>query len=313
MEKHLLVTSSPHLRDKISTSRIMLDMIIALSPAALVGIYYFRISAAILIAVCVASCVLFEYIAVKIRKKPVSIGDLSAVVTGMLLALSLPPHFPIWMAVLGSFVAIVIIKQFFGGIGYNFVNPALGARVFLTVSFAQAMTTWIMPATDVISTATPLAVIKQGTIPPSLFDNFIGNTAGCIGETSGLALLIGGIWILSRTVITWHIPVTFIGTVAALTWILGGNTLFTGDPLMHIFTGGLLIGAIYMATDYTTTPMSKTGAIIFGFGCGLITSVIRLYGSLPEGVSFAIIFMNILVPLIDRYTVPVSFGGVKKK
>jgi electron transport complex protein RnfD len=312
MEKKLLVSASPHIRDHISTRRIMLDVVIALAPAALLGIYYHGLRAALLIAVCIVSCVLFEYIAVRIRKKPASIGDCSAIVTGLLLAMSLPPGLPVWMAVLGCFIAIVIIKQLFGGIGQNFVNPAVGARVFLTVSFAQAMTTWVEPGTDVISTATPLAIMKDAeavSAMPDFLDMFLGNIGGCIGETSAIALILGGIYLLARTVITWHIPVFYLGTVAFLTWMLGGNGLFTGDPFTHLIAGGLLLGAIFMATDYTTSPMTKKGAIIFAVGCGLVTSVIRLYGALPEGVAFSILFMNMLVPLIDRYTIPKNFGG----
>jgi Na+-transporting NADH:ubiquinone oxidoreductase subunit NqrB len=216
MEKKLLVSASPHIRDHISTRRIMLDVVIALAPAALLGIYYHGLRAALLIAVCIVSCVLFEYIAVRIRKKPASIGDCSAIVTGLLLAMSLPPGLPVWMAVLGCFIAIVIIKQLFGGIGQNFVNPAVGARVFLTVSFAQAMTTWVEPGTDVISTATPLAIMKDAeavSAMPDFLDMFLGNIGGCIGETSAIALILGGIYLLARTVITWHIPVFYLGTV----------------------------------------------------------------------------------------------------
>lgn len=318
MEKNLLVSASPHIRDPITTRRIMLDVVIALTPAALCGIYYFGLKAALLIAVCIVSCVLFEYIVVKIRKKPTSIGDCSAIVTGLLLALSLPPGLPVWMAVLGCFIAIVVIKQLFGGIGYNFINPALGARVFLTVSFAQAMTTWIEPGPDAISSVTPLLIMKQGAQAagaelPGMWDLILGNIGGCIGETSVVALFIGGIWLLARTVITWHIPVIYMGTVAFLTWMLGGEGLFTGNFLLHLVTGGLMLGAIFMATDYTTTPMTKKGCMLFAVGCGLVTSVIRLYGALPEGVSFAILFMNLFVPLIDRYTIPKNFGGAIKK
>ncbi|HBN84733.1 MAG TPA: Na+-transporting NADH:ubiquinone oxidoreductase subunit D [Clostridiales bacterium] len=316
MEKNLLVSASPHIRDHITTRRIMLDVVIALTPAALSGIYFFGWKAALLIAVCIVSCVVFEYIMVKIRKKPLSIGDCSAIVTGLLLALSLPPGLPVWMAILGCFIAIVVIKQLFGGIGYNFINPALGARVFMIISFAQAMTTWVEPGLDAVSSATPLAIMKQaeaGAVLPDMSDMLLGNIGGCIGETSVIALLIGAVWLLARTVITWHIPVFYLGSVALLTWMLGGEGVFNGNPLLHLVTGGLLLGAVYMATDYTTTPMTKKGSIIFAIGCGVVTSVIRLYGALPEGVSFAILFMNLLVPLIDRYTIPKNFGGAIKK
>ena len=316
MEKNLLVSASPHIRDHITTRRIMLDVVIALTPAALSGIYFFGWKAALLIAVCIVSCVVFEYIMVKIRKKPLSIGDCSAIVTGLLLALSLTPGLPVWMAILGCFIAIVVIKQLFGGIGYNFINPALGARVFMIISFAQAMTTWVEPGLDAVSSATPLAIMKQaeaGAVLPDMSDMLLGNIGGCIGETSVIALLIGAVWLLARTVITWHIPVFYLGSVALLTWMLGGEGVFNGNPLLHLVTGGLLLGAVYMATDYTTTPMTKKGSIIFAIGCGVVTSVIRLYGALPEGVSFAILFMNLLVPLIDRYTIPKNFGGAIKK
>ncbi len=316
MEFSLLAGSSPHIKGKESTSRIMLDVIIALAPAAVAAFYYFGLRAALLIVVTVSACVLSEYITSKILKKKSPIKDLSAVVTGILLAFNLSPDVPLWVAAIGGVFAIVIVKQLFGGLGHNFINPALAARAFLMASWPVPMTTWTTPGADAISSATPLALIKKGGEAvgqlPSLTDLFIGNVGGCIGETSALALLIGAAYLLARRVISLEIPVAFIGTVGLMTWILGGETLFTGDFLYNILAGGLMLGAFYMATDYTTSPVSFRGKIIMGIGCGLLTSVIRLYGGYPEGVSYSILLMNLVVPLIDRYLVPVGFGGVKK-
>lgn len=317
MENRLFMSSSPHIRSDASTSRIMLDVLIALMPATAAGIYFFGSDAAITIAVCVISCVLFEYLTRKLLKRSNTISDLSAAVTGLLLALNLPPEIPKWMAVVGSFFAIVIIKQLFGGLGQNFINPALGARVFLLVSYGTKMTQWTTPrgadaitgATDTVSVATPLGLLKSGGTLPGYVDMFLGKTAGSLGETSALALIIGGIYLLIRKVISWEIPVIYIGTVALLSWILGPNGFMTGDPLYHVLAGGLLLGAIYMATDYTTSPMTRKGAVIYAFGCGLLTVIFRLYTNMPEGVSYSILLMNTAVPLIDRYTVPKPFGG----
>ena len=317
MENRLLVSSSPHFRNNDTTARIMLDVVIALIPAALAGTYFFGIRALLVILVTTASSVAAEYIACKALKKEPSIRDYSAIVTGLILALNLPSTIPLWIAAVGGAVAIVIIKQMFGGIGQNFMNPAAGARVILMVSWTGPMTKWAAPGYDAVSSATPLALIKkggeamEGAVIPGYLDLFIGNKAGCIGETSVLVLLIGAAYLLYRRVITPEIPLVFIGTTAALTWILGGDALFKGDALYHILSGGLVIGAFFMATDYSTSPVTFKGRIIMGLGCGLITSVIRLYGGYPEGVSFGIILMNIMVPLIDRYTIPKSFGGGK--
>lgn len=313
MENRLSMSSSPHIRSDASTSRIMLDVIIALIPASVAGIYLFGIDAAVTILVCVASCVLFEYLARRLLKRSNTVSDLSAAVTGLLLALNLPPSIPKWMAVVGSFFAIVVIKQLFGGLGQNFINPALGARVFLLVSYGTRMTQWTAPrgfdGTDAISAATPLGVLKEGGELPGYLDMFLGNIGGSIGETSALALIIGGFYLLVRKVISWEIPAIYIGTVALLSWILGPDGFMTGDPLFHVLAGGLLLGAIFMATDYTTSPMTRKGAIIYAFGCGLLTVIFRLYTNMPEGVSYAIILMNSAVPLIDRHTVPKPFGG----
>lgn len=315
MENSFLVSSSPHLRDDVSTQRIMIDVALALVPAALAGVYFFGPRVLLVILVTVLSCVASEYIARRIMKRESTIADFSAVVTGILLALNLPPTIPFWIAAVGGVIAIVIVKQIFGGIGQNFMNPALAARVMLMVSWPVQMTKWINPAPDAVSSATPLALIKgkeviEGPIPGYL-DLFLGNVGGTIGETSVLALLIGAAYLLYRRVITPHIPLTFIGTVALFTWVFGGNGLFTGNFLYHVLAGGLVLGAFFMATDYSTSPVTAKGRIIMGIGCGLLTSIIRLYTNYPEGVSFAIILMNIVVPLIDRYTVPRSFGGEK--
>jgi len=304
-EGRLFVNSSPHLKSMRTTRGIMFDVIIALIPAVIFSIYFFSFMAALIVVVSAATAVVFEFLYNLLAKKKQTVGNLSAVVTGILLALNLPPvKSSLWIAAVGTFVAIVIVKMLFGGIGKNIFNPAIAARVFLTVSFAGQMTDWVAPGADAISTATPLALIQNGTTTGYL-DLFLGNIGGSLGETSALALLIGLIWLLSRKVITWHIPVSFVGTVALLSFVMGH------DPLFHVLSGGLLLGAIFMATDYVSSPTTWIGKLIFGFGCGLITIMIRLFGNLPEGVSFSILFMNALVPLIDRYTVPKSFGEVK--
>jgi len=312
----LIAGSSPHLTSGQTTSIIMRDVIIALLPATTAAVYFFRLNAVFLIITTILSCVLSEYIANKVMKKPVTIGDYSAAVTGLLLAFNLPPAIPLWMAVAGGVFAIIITKQLFGGLGMNFINPALAARAFLMASWPVAMTTWTKTAVDTVTSATPLAIIKKGgevavDTPPDIINLFIGNVPGSLGETSALALLIGAVYLVARRVITLEIPLAFIGTVAVMTWILGGDSLFTGNFLYHLFAGGLILGAFYMATDYTTSPVSFTGKIIMGIGCGLLTAVIRLYGGYPEGVCYSILLMNLAVPLIDKYTLPKSFGGGK--
>jgi electron transport complex protein RnfD len=307
MDKKIAVNSSPHLKDVVTTRSIMFDVIIALIPAVIMGVYLFSYMAAIIIAVTVVSCVLFEMLYNILTKQKQTIGNLSAVVTGLLLSLSLPPAASsIWLGVVGALVAIVIVKMIFGGIGNNVFNPAIAARVFLTVAFSGQMTSWLAPGVDTVSTATPLAMAANGIVTSNL-DLFLGNISGCIGETSGIALLLGFAWLLLRKVIRLDITLTYVVTVVAFALLVGQ------DPMFHILTGGLLIGAIFMATDYSTSPMTTKGKIIFGIGLGIVTMGIRVYGNLPEGVSFAILFMNVLVPLIDRYTLPKSFGGLKKK
>ena len=297
-----LVSPAPHVRAKDSTTSIMLDIIIALIPPLIASVIIFGFDALALTAICVITCVLGEFVFQKICKRDVTVGDLSAVVTGMLLAFNLPASLDIWwQAIIGSLVAIIVVKQLFGGIGKNFANPAITARVMMLISFSGAMSSF--PAVnDAISSATPLS----GGEMPSYLRLFLGNHGGSLGETCALTLLIGGAYLLVRRVITWHTPVAFVGTVFLFALILGEN------PVQHILTGGLLLGAIFMATDYSTTPPTKWGKVIFGVGCGLITVLIRVFGSYPEGVSFAILFMNILTPHITNLTRRKVFGGVKK-
>lgn len=305
MEK-LIVTSSPHVKSSTTTSTIMRDVIIALIPALIASNIIFGLRAGLVTAVCVASCVGFEYLSRRIMNKKNTISDLSAVVTGIILAFNLPSTMPLWMCVIGSFVAIVIVKQLFGGIGQNFANPAITARIVLLVSFGTQMTNWAAPkvlaVADAVSGATPMAQIAAGETP-NLLNMFLGTTGGSLGETSALALLIGGIYLVYRKVINPIIPVAFIGTVFVFTAVLGVN------PLAQILGGGLFLGAIFMATDYATSPVTNMGKLIFGIGCGFITVVIRVFGSYPEGVSFAILLMNILVPYIDKATKLKALGG----
>lgn len=305
MEK-LIVTSSPHVKSSTTTSTIMRDVIIALIPALIASNIIFGLRAGLVTAVCVASCVGFEYLSRRIMNKKNTISDLSAVVTGIILAFNLPSTMPLWMCVIGSFVAIVIVKQLFGGIGQNFANPAITARIVLLVSFGTQMTNWAAPkiaaVADAVTGATPMAQIAAGETP-NLLNMFLGTTGGSLGETSALALLIGGIYLVYRKVINPIIPVAFIGTVFVFTAVLGVN------PLAQILGGGLFLGAIFMATDYSTSPVTNMGKLIFGIGCGLITVLIRVFGSYPEGVSFAILLMNILVPYIDKATRLKALGG----
>ncbi len=309
----LIAGSSPHLKSDSTARKIMLDVIIAMLPVTAAAIYFFGIKAVLVIAVTTAACVLAEFIMNKIMKKPVTIGDLSAVVTGMLLAFNLPPNIPLWMAAVGGAFAIIVVKQLFGGLGMNFINPALSARAFLMASWPVAMTTWTEPLVDTISSATPLAILKgsetAGVALPSLLSLFTGSVAGSLGETSALAILIGAAYMLVRRVITFEIPTAYIGTVALTSWVLGGSTLFTGNVLYHLLAGGLMLGAFFMATDYPTSPITARGKIVFGIGCGLLTTIIRLYGGYPEGVCYSILIMNLTVPLIDKFLIPKSFGG----
>ncbi len=315
-DKQLLVTSSPHLRSTDTTSRLMLDVIIALLPAAAVGVYRFGPRALMVMLVTIIACIVSEYGMRRILGRENTVSDLSAVVTGILLAMNYPATIPLWIAAVGGVIAIVLVKQMFGGIGQNFMNPALVARVFLLVSWPVQMTNFVAPGSpDAVSAATPLAIMRgseaAGAQLPGYLDMFLGNVAGCIGETSVAALLIGGLYLVFRKVITLEIPAVYIVTTALFVWIFGGEALFSGDVLAHVLSGGLILGAFFMATDYTTSPVTRKGRIIMGIGCGILTGVIRLFTNYPEGVSFAILLMNIVTPLIDRYTVPTSFGGEK--
>jgi len=314
MDKILLTSSSPHFRGNESTRRIMIDVLVALVPSMIVGVMVFGIKAVWVILVTTVSSVIAEAVSRKAMKKEQTIGDMSAVVTGVLLALNFSPEVPLWIPAIGGAIAVIIVKQLFGGIGQNFMNPALGARVILVISWPSQMTKWLIPGgVDGVSSATPLGIIKEGGGElPSYLDMFIGNIGGCIGETSVAAILIGAAYLVARRVIKLEIPLMYIGTFAVLTWIFTGDGVFTGDVLFHILAGGLMLGAFFMATDYSSTPMTRKGKIIFGFGCGILTFVIRFYTGYPEGVSFSIILMNLVTPLIDMLTIPVSFGGEKK-
>ena len=300
----LIVSSSPHIRSKNTTQRIMLDVILAMLPMLVASVVIFGFRALAVAAVCVVSSVFFEWGFEKLCKRESTVTDLSAVVTGLLLAFNLPVGIPLWQAAFGSLVAIVVVKQLFGGIGKNFANPAITARIVLLLSFAGSMSSFATVATqnDAVSSATPLS----GGEMPSLLNLFLGNHGGSLGETCALAILIGGAYLLIRRVISWHVPAVMIGTVALLTFVLGEN------PAEHLLTGGLLLGAFFMATDYTTSPSTKWGKVLFGFGCGAITVLIRVFGSYPEGVSFAILFMNILTPFLEKWTRKKPFGGAKK-
>lgn len=304
----MIVTCSPHIRHQDTTKSIMRDVLIALAPALLVSIVIFGVRALILAAVCVVFAVGSEYVFQKACKMPVTIGDYSAAVTGLLLAYNLPLGLPLWMAAFGSIVAIVVVKQLFGGIGQNFANPAITARIVLLISFAGPMTDWVTGYPDAIAGATPLTLITSGQTEklPSITQMVVGQIGGCIGEVSSIALLIGFVYLLVRKVITWHITVSFVGTVVVLAAVAGQN------PLYHLFAGGLLLGAIFMATDYSTSPQTPKGRIIFGVGCGLLTVLIRVFGSYPEGVSFAILLMNIIAPHISNLTMNKALGGAAK-
>ena len=314
--KKLLVSASPHLRTKDTTRGIMLDVVIALIPSLVAAVILFGPRVLAVTATTVITAVLSEFLARKVMKKHNTIGDLSAVVTGLILAFNLPVSIPLWMAAIGSFFAIVVVKQMFGGIGQNFANPAIVARIVLLLSFGQAMGNWTAPLswkTDAVSTATPLAVLGGETAEelPSLLDMFLGIRGGCLGETCSVALIAGGIYLLARRVISYKIPVAFIGTVAVIMLIAGkGDLEFVA---YHLMSGGVLLGAFFMATDYSTSPIKSNAKIVFGVGCGLLTCLIRLFGSLPEGVSFAILIMNLLVPHIETIMAPKPFGTVKEK
>lgn len=308
----LLMTSSPHQYHRDDTRRIMLEVLMALAPAATLAILFFGSQALLLMVVAIAAAVGTEALIQKLTGQKISIRDYSAAVTGLLLAFNVPAGLPLWIVAIGSAFAIAIGKQIFGGLGHNPFNPALVARAVLLASWPVQMTTWVAPFTA-ITTATPLALLKLEGTKTALSSLFFGSVGGSLGETSALALIAGGIYLIWRGIIDWRIPASFIGSVFLFTWVMGGKQgLMTGDPMFHILAGGLMLGAFFMATDMVTSPVTKRGRLIMGIGCGLITSIIRLWGGYPEGVSYSILVMNALAPLIDRYIQPRKFGGAVK-
>ena len=308
------VTSSPHLRDKATTQRIMMEVCLALAPAGIAGIILYGFNAALLIAICVATCVLSEFVWQKATKQAVTISDWSAVVTGLLLAYNMPATAPWWMAVIGSVIAIVLVKQFFGGIGSNFMNPALTARAILFISWSGIMGAYpkanpFQFMADAVTGATPLATLNGGTTEGlNLIDLLLGNHGGVLGETCALAIILGGLYLIVRGIVDWRIPVSFIATVFVCYLIKDGAEM----ALYQLLAGGLMLGAFFMATDYATSPITGKGRVIFGVGCGFLLFIIRAFANYPEGCSFAILFMNVAVPMIDRFTMPRVFGEVKK-
>lgn len=312
--KKLIVSTSPHIHTNETTQSIMRDVLIALAPASVAAVVLFGLKALLSIVLCVGTCMLSEFLFNIITKKTQTVMDLSSAVTGLLLALNLSTKANVWHCIVGSVFAIVVVKCLFGGIGCNFANPAITARVFLLVSFGNVIAGGAATnfQTDLTAGATPLAVIKSGATEglPTLFDMLLGNRGGTIGETCAIALILGGVYLVVRKVISWHTPVIFIATVFLLSLIVKQDLTLA---LYEVLGGGLLIGAIFMATDYSTTPINKYGKMVFAFGCGLITVLIRFWGSYPEGVSFAILFMNILSPYIEKWCTPKPFGKAGKK
>jgi len=315
----MTVSSPPHIYGNSTIEKRMRDVLIALSPAFIMAIYNFGMRAVFLVAIAVISALMAEYLFQRVMGKPATINDFSAAITGVLLAFNLPPGAPFWLPIIGSFFAIVVVKQLFGGLGSNFMNPALAARAFLLVSFPVHMTNWALPdaasGATAVAGATYLGILKQNpAFVPELSDYMalvFGNTGGCIGETSALALVIGGVYLLVRRVINWRIPVFYIGSFALFAFIFGRTGFFSGNILFEVLAGGLLLGAFFMATDYATSPITPAGKIVMGVGCGFLTVVIRFYGGYPEGVSYAIIIMNLFVPLIDKYLRPRVYGKGK--
>ena len=302
----LVVSSSPHVHAELTTQKVMMWVLIALAPSGVMGVWYYGLRALAIMIVCVASCVLSEYAWQKLTHRPVTVGDLSAAVTGLMLAFNLPVSIPLWMSAVGGAFAIIVVKQFYGGLGCNIVNPALAGRAMMLASWPVAMTTWTL---DGVTTATPLALIKAGQLDqlPSLTHMLVGYMGGSLGETCKLALLIGFGILLWKKIITWHVPVIYIITVSALCTLFG-----RGAPMADMLAGGLFLGAIFMATDYATSPITLKGKVIYALGCGALTAVIRTWGGYPEGFTYAILVMNLTVPLIDRATKPRIFGEVKK-
>ena len=304
MNENYNISSSPHIRSKVTTGSIMLYVIIALLPATIFGVYTFGLSALLVVLITTASAVATEYLYQKLMKKKVTIGDFSAALTGLLLALNLPAEAPWWMCVLGSVFAILIVKQVFGGLGQNFMNPALGARCFLLISFTGRMTTFVY---DGVTGATPLALLKYGE-SVNLMDMLIGNEAGTIGETSVIAILIGALFLIAMGIIDLRIPGTYLASFVVFIVLFGGRGFDLTYITAHLCGGGLMLGAWFMATDYVTSPITKTGQIVYGICLGVLTGLFRLFGGSAEGVSYAIIFSNLLVPLIEKITLPKPFG-----
>ena len=324
----LIESSSPHIRSNEDTRSIMLDVIIALLPALAWSVYCFGWKALLLTAVSVVSCVFFEWAYRKVMKKSCMVGDLSAVVTGILLSFVCPVDLPWWVIIIGAFFSIVVVKQLYGGIGCNFMNPALAGRAVLLASYATAMTTWAVPMSklsifgsnaDAVTSSTPLAIMKGGDLASltsnySVVDMFLGRIGGSLGEVSALMLLLGGVYLVIRKVISWHTPVAFIATVAVLCLISAPAGISAVDYMLYnVFGGGLMLGAIFMATDSATSPVTKPGQIIFGIGCGLLTCFIRRFGSYPEGVCYSILIMNCTTWLLDKYIRPTIYGAPKKE
>ena len=310
MENRFILSTSPHIFTRTETPKIMKDVIIGLLPAALASIYFFRLRAIILLTTCIISCVVSEYIFEKLMKKKITVGDYSAVVTGMLLAFILPPAAPFWICIIGSLVAIILTKQIFGGLGSNIFNPALLGRAMLMAAFPTFLTTWSKPLTlDVITGATPLGLSKFEHVLTDYWGLIIGSVPGSLGETSALALILGAIYLFYRKVIDYRIPLAYILTVAIIGFVTNSANPSAYPPLgFHIFAGGLLLGAFFMATDPVTSPVTKKGRWVFGIGCGVITMVIRLWGGLPEGVMYSILLMNAFTPLLNKITRPRRYG-----
>ncbi len=325
----LLVSVSPHIKDRETTARIIWTVSAALAPAGVMGAFYFGPRAVLSIVLCVAASVASEYLFQKLLKRKITVKDGSAFLTGLLLAFNLPPAVPFYVPILGAMVAILLTKQLFGGLGFNVFNPALMGRVFCVITFPRLLTTWSAPtaaftAIDARTCATPLNILKMdgmgkliesfGGASPMYFQLLTGHRGGCIGETCVAALLAGALFLLYKKYITWHIPAAFLGAAGIIAWIFGGaGSLFCGDPLFHLLSGGIILGSFFMATDYVTSPSSRGGRLLFGAGCGFITMLIRLKGGYPEGVMFSILIMNCFAPLIDRGFRPRLFGATKGK
>ncbi|MDP2940394.1 MAG: RnfABCDGE type electron transport complex subunit D [Candidatus Omnitrophota bacterium] len=312
LKPNLIVSSAPHIEIEDHIVARMWFTFFALIPSGIAGIYIFGIKSFYVICVSVISALITEWFFQKLQGKDTTLLDGSAMITGLLLAYNLPPGVPIWIAAVGSFFAVAIAKQLFGGLGFNIFNPALAGRAFLMASWPKHMTNWINPRwqVDAITTATPLGIVKEKLTSslPTYWDLFIGNRGGCIGEVCVVALLIGGIYLIIKQYISWQIPVSFIVTLGLFSWAFAGKGLFKGDFLFSILAGGVILGAFFMATDYVTAPLTKKGKIIFGISCGFLTFVIRKWGGYPEGVSYAILMMNAATPLIDRFSRPKKYG-----